>query len=306
MIKLEVTPNLAGKKISDCIKETFTDLNKPKRMIRQGDVRINGDLAKKDYIVEDGDVIELHMPVSFERPAMLSVAYEDKNIIVVNKQPGTVVAGKADNTMPDIMSMVINYMKEKQEYSEEAGYIPFPCFKLDLYTGGLVLFVKHGDFFETMRTAINQRRVKRYFQAAVRGCPQYDQGELQHFYAKDGENKYRVSTKKISGAVPIYTKYDVLKTNGTYSLLEIEPVTQYMNQERAHLEAAGYPILGDPVFGDARLNKKLGLRQQVLWATKIVFHTGTNNVLEYLNGMTIETKEIDFPVINFAKDTEEA
>ena len=116
---------------------------------------------------------------------------------------------------------------------------------------------------------------------------------------KDGDDKYRVSAKKMRGSVPIYTRYRVLESNGIFSVVEIEPVTQYLNQERAHMEAAGYPILGDRLYGDARANKKLGIKYQALWANRIRFNTGVNNMLEYLNGKTIETEDIDFPLVNF-------
>ncbi|MEG2958041.1 MAG: RluA family pseudouridine synthase, partial [Christensenellaceae bacterium] len=70
------------------------------------------------------------------------------------------------------------------------------------------------------------------------------------------------------------------------------------NQERAHMEAAGFPILGDAIYGEPKLNKKLGIKYQALWATKIEFTTGVNNVLEYLNGKQVRTRDVNFPIVN--------
>lgn len=294
-----MSAEMSGAKLKECVGAAFPELDKIiKKMLRAGDIKINGDKITKDCVVEAGDLIEIYMPVEFERYPLIDIVYEDKNIIVANKQPGTAVTALQNRDVPDLLSMVINHMKSKGEYSEEVGAIPFACYKLDIYTGGLVIFAKNGDFFEVLRKALAERRIKRHFQAIVKGSPKYENGEFQHFYVKESDNKYKVANRRIQGAVPIYTKYDIIKTNGKYSLLNVEPVTQYMNQERAHLEAAGYPILGDAVYGDARLNKKMAIRYQALWAHRVDFYTGTGNMLEYLNGRTIETEDINFPLVH--------
>lgn len=302
MITLEITQDKEGLRITECIAECVPELASAnlKKMIRTGDIKLNGSRIKKDFAVQDKDLIEIYVPLEYERPPILDIVYEDENTIILNKQPGTVVAGTGISSQtPELMSMVINYMKDKNEYSEELGMIPFACFKLDVYTGGLVMFAKNAEYFEAVRLATRQRRISRTFRAIVRGCPKYEEGEFQHFYMKEGEDKYRVTKNNSRGAVPIYTRYRILRSNGRFSFLEIEPVTQYTNQERAHMEAAGYPILGDNIYGDSKLNKKMGIKYQALWATGIRFATGVNNMLEYLNGRTVETNDVQFPVINW-------
>ncbi len=296
MIRLEITAGQRGYSVTQSVAELLPELRQYnlKKMIKRGDIKLNGSLIKRDFEVEDGDVVEVYMPMEFEIAPVMDICYEDKNIMVVNKLPGMTVSGQ----QPDLMSSVINHMKDRGEYYEDTGNIPFPCYKLDIFTGGLVLFAKNGDMFEGLREAFHQRRIKRIFKAIIKGCPPEKEGHFQHFYAKDGKDKYRVADGKISGAVPICTRYRVLRTNGKYSLVEIEPVTQYMNQERAHMEAVGYPILGDNTYGDTRLNKKMGIRYQALWATEIEFVTGTGNMLEYLNGKVIYTEDVNFPLVS--------
>lgn len=301
MIKLEITEEHAGMRLTECVEENLPELGTKslKKMIKTGDIKLNGCLIKKDFPVEPGDIVEVYAPVEYERFPLLDIVYEDKNLIVLNKQPGTVVVGQVDQNTPELMSMVINYMRDAGEYSEEFACIPFMCFKLDIYTGGLVMFAKNAEYFEAIREAICQRRLRRVFRAIVKGCPEYERGDLRHFYVKDNKDQYRVSEKKMSGAVPIYTRYQVVESNGIFSILDIEPVTQYLNQERAHMEAAGLPILGDQVYGNGKINKKLGIKYQALWATRIWFDTGVNNMLEYLNGRVIQTDDVNFPLVNF-------
>jgi len=301
MIRLDITPGQRGMRTTECIAQMLPELQRYnlKKVLKAGEIRLNGSRISKDFEVSEGDVIEVYTPVEFERVPSLDVCYEDRNFIILNKQPGTLVMGEAGKKTPDLLSMVINHMKDTGEYSEQAGYIPFPCYKLDAYTGGLVIFAKNGDMFEMIREAIQQRRVKRLFKAIIKGCPREKTGQLQHFYIKEGENKYRISNKKINGAVPIYTKYNIIRSNGKFSLVDIEPVTQHIDQERIHMEAAGFPILGDPVYGDNRLNKKMGITHQALWASAIEFTTGVNNMLEYLNGKQVYTDDINFPIVDY-------
>ena len=301
MIRLEITEEQEGWRITECVEESLPELKATnlKKLIRSGDIKLNGDRIKKDFAVQEGDVVEVYIPLEYERPPVLDIVYEDQNFIILNKQPGTAVMGRAGSDEPELMAMVINYMRDNHEYSEEFGSIPFACFKLDIYTGGLVMFAKNAEYFEAVREAMRQRRIRRIFRAIVKGCPEYEQGEFQNFYVKDGDDRYRVAQTKIRGAVPIYTRYHILRSNGKFSLLEIEPVTQYMNQERAHIDAVGFPILGDNLYGDVRLNKKMEIKYQALWATDIHFATGVHNMLEYLNGKTVSTHDINFPLVNF-------
>ncbi len=270
-----------------------------KKMLKKGDIKLNGCLVKKDYAVEPGDVIEVYLPAELEKKPTLDICYEDKNIIVLNKKPGVCQTEENNKSKwHSLTSMVADHMMHNGEYYEELGCIPFSCYHLDMYTGGLAMFAKNGDTFEAIRMALRQRQIIRRFQAIVAGKPEYNRGELQHFYVKEKDGNYRIAATNVKGAIPIYSRYAVLRTNGEFSLIEIEPVTGHVNQERAHIEAAGCSILGDAVYGDVKLNKKMGIRYQALWATEIEFNTGVNNLVAYLNGLRIETDDIRFPLVN--------
>ncbi|MEG1991703.1 MAG: hypothetical protein RR351_06395, partial [Christensenella sp.] len=69
MIKLEITEEQRGKKITECVREylpEFVDVNL-KKMIRAGDIKLNGCLIKKDFAVEPEDIIEVYAPIEYER-----------------------------------------------------------------------------------------------------------------------------------------------------------------------------------------------------------------------------------------------
>ncbi|MEG0914574.1 MAG: hypothetical protein RSG57_02355, partial [Christensenellaceae bacterium] len=71
MIKLEITQESDGYKVTQCVAAYLPELQSLnlKKMMRSGDIKLNGYRIKKDFAVEDGDVIEVYMPVEYERSA---------------------------------------------------------------------------------------------------------------------------------------------------------------------------------------------------------------------------------------------
>lgn len=302
MVRLEVKEDLSGMSTTQAVVKALpvlADYNL-KRMLRNGDIRLNGMRIRKDFETAEGDIIEVYLPEDLRGEPEFDICYEDRNILILNKRPGSVIRAEAGSGIKDLLSLVRQYMIDEEEYIEELGCIPFALDDFDVNTGGLTMFAKNAESFDYLRLAARQRRIRRVFQAIVSGKPDHDSGEFQHFYTRDSHRE-RVASTKMQGAVPIYTRYKVLSSSGTYSLLEVEPVTGIVNQERVHLGAAGYPILGDPIYGDLKLNKKTGIRYQALWSTEIGFATGVNNILEYLNGRCVRTHDIFFPLVNLAE-----
>ena len=87
MIKLEITQEHQGLRITQCVSEFLPELQSLnlKKMIKAGDIKLNGCLIKKDFEVEPGDIIEVYVPIEFQRFPLLDIVYEDKNLIVLNK-----------------------------------------------------------------------------------------------------------------------------------------------------------------------------------------------------------------------------
>lgn len=303
MERLDVTAELSGRSTTQAVLRALPVLAgyNLKKMLKAGDIRLNGARIRKDFETAVGDIIEVYMPEELRGEPEFDICYEDRNILILNKRPGVQIRDDSGQGRQDLISVVRQYMMDEGEYIEELGCIPFALDSFDAYTGGLTMFAKNAEAFDYLRLAARQRRIKRVFQAIVSGQPAQSVGEFQHFYARENHRE-RVSTSNMQGAMPIYTRYKVLQSSGTYSLVEVEPVTGLVNQERLHLQAAGFPILGDPVYGDPRLNRKTGIRYQALWSTQIGFATGVNNILEYLNGRCVRTQDILFPLVNLAEE----
>lgn len=111
---------------------------------------------------------------------------------------------------------------------------------------------------------------------------------MQAWLRKDAQlSRVAVTDYPAHGAQQILTGYRVLK-DGENARLEVELITGRTHQIRAHLAHIGHPILGDDKYGDRQLNRRLGLRRQQLWATRLVVHAG--GALAYLDGRSFSVQ----------------
>ena len=90
------------------------------------------------------------------------------------------------------------------------------------------------------------------------------------------------------------TKYKVLKTNGRFSLVEVELKTGRTHQIRAHMAYIGHPLVGDGKYGSNGAEKKKGFDCQALYSYKLRFAFREEHALSYLNGKTFQVKDVWF------------
>ncbi len=273
-------------------------------LMRAGDVRLNGARQIKDVAVRSGDKLEIYVTdalASFTPKP--SVMYEDENFIIFNKQAGMSCLSDKNDGKPTVYSMAVEYMQSTGEYCIESLNVPYLCHRLDHNTGGLVIVAKNQTYYEYMLEAISERRVKKFYNCVVVGTPRKEHSSEQAYLIKDAHaSKVKIVPTSNLKSLPIMTKYTVLQRGRELSLLEVELVTGRTHQIRAHLSYLGFPLLGDDKYGNRKMNKKHAVKYQVLWATKIIFHVGINNALEYLNGTIIEADEVAFPDVSFDGD----
>jgi tRNA pseudouridine32 synthase/23S rRNA pseudouridine746 synthase len=121
--------------------------------------------------------------------------------------------------------------------------------RLDLDTSGVMAMALDAAAHRSLSMAFADRRVAKTYIACVAGEPAADAGEIDLPLAGDPARKPRHRVDP--GGRPSLTRWLVLAREGGTARLELHPVTGRSHQLRVHLEAAGHPILGDPLYGDA-------------------------------------------------------
>ena len=275
------------------------------KAFRRKDIKVNGTRVGRDYIVLPGDRLEIYIVDDLlsgldsedTKKASFSVAYEDENILIVNKAQGIPVHPDKDQTGGTLIDLVRDYLLQKGGGTfNSANYQPALCHRLDRNTGGLVIIAKNLSSHDIILQKLESREIKKYYQCLVKGRMDRQEAILKAYLWKDADkSRVFISEHRTTGAVEISTGYRMLQydPSADISLLEIELITGRTHQIRAHLAYTGHPVIGDGKYGTNGINRRYGRKQQALWACRIKFKFSDKNPLDYLNGKEI-TVEPEF------------
>ena len=186
----------------------------------------------------------------------LNIVYEDKNIIVVDKEPHllTIATDKErDRTL-------YHYVLEYEQNKHKSNRI-FIVHRLDKDTSGLVLFAKNQKIKQELQD--NWSNNKRYYQAVLEGKLTKDKDIIKSYITENKALK-SYSTDAKHGLLAI-TKYELVETKNNLSLVNIEILTGRKNQIRVHMSEMGNPISGDKKYGaKTNIYKRLALHANKL------------------------------------------
>ena len=263
-----------------------------KKALQNRDVRVDGMRVNSGEMrVLAGQEIRAYWPknaiVSRDSDSLaakgLEIAYEDEHVLLVIKPQGLPSQDENDPRAGDTaLTRAIERLEKTGSKTDRVRL----CHRLDVQTGGLLLMTKDDAAYESAVQAFSQRTMRKFYVCRVKGCPTRAEAVMHAYLRKDAElARVSVTDYPARGAAQIATAYRVLEA-GEFSRLEVELLTGRTHQIRAHLAHIGHPILGDDKYGDRLLNRRLGLRRQQLWATRMIIQA--EGALAYLNGRSFE------------------
>lgn len=187
----------------------------------------------------------------------IPVLYEDTDILVVNKPCGIPVQGGAGITVS-----IIDIL------SRQTGSKVFPVHRLDRDTAGILLVARNAAAAARLTRLIGSRDVIKKYTALCLETPQQPEG-LITIPAGKGRNRK-----------PAETRYRVIASSGSYSLIQAVLGTGRTHQIRIHLASLGCPILADDKYGNFAQNRvvrrEFNIRKLQLAATDLVLPSGVN------------------------------
>lgn len=159
-------------------------------------------------------------------------------------------------------------------------------FRLDRETSGVILFAKDAKTGSLLQRAVTKRNVRKIYHTLLVG-ERNEYFEIEGAIGKHPDSPVLMRRGVVEGGSPARTLFRPLAHGGGCTLVEVEPLTGRMHQIRAHASHAGYPILGDKIYGpDDRLyirflaegmtpalERELGFRRQALHCTSVEFRT---------------------------------
>lgn len=216
-----------------------------KALLSKGQISVNGKVTSQfDTMLEANDIVGISYErgkVEFNNP-LLSIVWEDDFLIVVNKREG-------------LLSVSNNRVKERTAFHLLSDYVKksdprnkiFVLHRLDRETSGLMMFAKSRGIQEALQSNWNEAITQRSYVAVVEGRPERDTDLVVSNLAENA--KMQVYVTAAGDGKEAITRYRVLKSNGSYSLLDLDLETGRKNQIRAQMQSIGHPIAGDNKYG---------------------------------------------------------
>lgn len=242
------------------------------KLLLSGAVTKNGCPAAKNERTTPGTAYELVMPeaapVSVEPEAIgLSVAYEDSDVIVVNKPKGMVVHPAAGHPDGTLVNALLHHCAGS--LSGINGQLrPGIVHRIDKDTSGLLIAAKNDFAHQALASQLADHTLHRVYECVVCGGVREDAGTIDAPIGRHPTDRKRMAVTE-KNSRPAVTHWQVLARYRGYTHLECRLETGRTHQIRVHLAWRGHPILGDLVYG--RKKPELGQDSQCLHARRLTF-----------------------------------
>jgi 23S rRNA pseudouridine1911/1915/1917 synthase len=249
-----VGPEDAGERLDRHVAARLdTPRNQVQRWIQDGLVRVAGREAKASYPVAEGDAIGCAPPERADdrvqpEEGELRVLYEDADLVVLDKPAGLTVHPGAGRTTGTLAHRLL------ARYPEMAGVggpgRPGIVHRLDQGTSGVLVVARTPAAYHRLTRAFAAREVDKRYLAIVYGEPKPSSGIIDAPIGRHATRRKEMTVRR--DGRPARTGYRVLAARNGISLVELDLATGRTHQIRVHLKHLGNPLVGDPVYGEAR------------------------------------------------------
>jgi len=281
ILTILIPKRMMGERIDAAISEMLPDYSRSKITvwIKAGDALINEKTFKPKDRVNGNEVVYLSLNqkqsndwVAEKIP--LNIVYEDEDIIVINKQFGLVTHPGAGNWTGTLANALLYYDSSLSKL-DRAGIVH----RLDKNTSGLMVVAKNEKSQKYLVEQLQAHSIDREYSAIVYGH-MIAGGTIDEPIGRDSKDRVKQSVSANGKeAVTHYRAIDRFKSH-THVKAILE--TGRTHQIRVHLSYAGYPLIGDPVYGGrVRFPKKanevlketlLNLKRQALHSKKLTLN----------------------------------
>jgi 23S rRNA pseudouridine1911/1915/1917 synthase len=268
-LRFSVAEREAGTRLDKVLaaREEVGSRSLAEKLLREGSVRVDGELRPKSHRLEAGSVVsaELPGPSAGLRPEPVSVrvVYEDEHLLVLDKPAGLVVHPGAGVKEGTLVGQLLSLGAAGGPDAERPGVVH----RLDRDTSGLLVAARSEAAHGALQEAIRRREVERRYLALVRGTPRSRTGRIDAPIGRDRRDPTRRSldTDEPRDAV---THFQVVELMSEHALLDVRLETGRTHQIRVHLAAIDLPVSGDAQYG---VRDDLGLERQFLHAHRLRF-----------------------------------
>ena len=286
-----------GQRLDRWLKKQGLPFSVIQKLIRKGQVRVDGKRAKPDVKLSEGQVVRIppfetsdkNSPGKTQKPLQDKdiefirslIVYDQNDIIAINKPAGLATQGGPG--IKEHVDRLLPALKNKE------GAIPKLVHRLDKETSGVLLLARTREMAQKLGDALKARDVRKYYWALVSPAPDCEAGEIRApLWTRDGNQKHKVVVNEENGKKALTYFHVVDKVGSDAAFVCFWPRTGRMHQIRVHAAYMGCPIIGDDKYGEERESvESMGLSPAL--------HLHAHRVVVKLKGIK-ETIDIQVPL----------
>ena len=285
MTEYLLVENDGGERIDRYLADNFEDKSRSylQKLIKDGQVKVNGKPVKANYRLVFDDRVEIYMP-EVKEPDIepenipLDILYEDKDVLLVNK-PKQMVVHPAPGHYSGTLVNAIMYHCGNELSGINGVMRPGIVHRIDMDTTGSLVICKNDISHQSLSEQLKEHSINRVYEAIVHGNLKQDEGTVNAPIGRHPTDRKKMSIHAKNGREAI-THYKVLDRFGHYTHIQCKLETGRTHQIRVHMSSIGHPLVGDNVYGPAKCPFS-NLQGQTLHAKTLGFiHPSTGEYLE--------------------------
>lgn len=274
---LPVPDALAGERVDAALSRMLgLSRTRAAELAEGGHVRVDGVAVGKSARLPGDAWLEVELPAVAEVSTVpteddvpaLRVAYEDDDVVVVDKPVGVAAHPSPGWTGPTVVGVLLarGYRISTSGAAERQGIVH----RLDVGTSGLMVVAKSEHAYSVLKRAFKERTVEKVYHALAQGHPEPTTGTIDAPIGRHPSQDWKFAVT--AEGKPSVTHYEVLEMLPAASLCEVHLETGRTHQIRVHFQALRHPLVGDLTYGaDPALAERVGLSRQWLHAMRLGF-----------------------------------
>ncbi|NIA07370.1 MAG: RluA family pseudouridine synthase [Actinobacteria bacterium] len=253
LIKIEVRESLTGRRLDKYLHGRLGRFSRTavQRLIKNGEVHVDGKAVKCSYEIHGGEIIEAVVPPAEPTEIQgedipLDIIFEDEHLIGLNKQAGIVVHPARGIGSGTLVNGLVYYAESLS--SSGGKFRPGVVHRLDKDTTGIMLVAKNDEAHWRLAQQFEHRQVEKTYLAVVEGQMELLGDLIDHPIGMHPVFRDRCAVRQTGGR-QAQTFYEVTETFRGYSLLTLKPRTGRTHQLRVHMSYLKHPLVADRNYG---------------------------------------------------------